>query len=294
MAQFNFEAIGTKWQIDIYEKDLSSQTEKDLFRKVMERIDVFDKAYSRFRTDSLVTKMSKESGTFILPHDAEPMMALYHDLYLRTDGLFTPLVGNLLSDAGYDAQYSLQQKKPLETPPAWDDVLSYRFPELIMKRPAMLDFGAAGKGYLIDIVAEVLEENGVHTYCVDAGGDILYKNTEPIRVGLEDPENTGQVVGVCTLLQGSICGSAGNRRAWGNFTHIIDPKNLVSPRDILAVWVTASTAMLADAIATCLFFAPAGIFTGAYDFEYVLMRSDRSVERSAGFSGELFTAPPAQ
>jgi thiamine biosynthesis lipoprotein len=213
---------------------------------------------------------------------------------LKTGGLVTPLIGNLISDAGYDAKYSLKQRKELEAPPTWDEALEYKHsdkghpPILIVKRSVLLDFGAAGKGYLIDIVGEVLESNGISRYCINAGGDILYKNKTPLRVGLEDPENMDKVVGVCNLEGGSICGSAGNRRKWGKFTHIINPKTLESPTDIIAVWVTAKTALVADALATCLFFVPASALVGAYDFEYVLIRKDRSFEKSDHFPGELF------
>ena len=226
----------------------------------------------------------------VLPADASPMLALYRDLYERTDGLFTPLVGGMLSDAGYDAQYSLRQKKELEAAPSWDGTFEWNGSELDMKKPALLDFGAAGKGYLFDLVAEVLEETEIFEYCIDAGGDILQKGRSAIRVGLEDPENFGKAVGVCELHNGSICGSAGNRRAWGEFTHIIDPKKLSSPKGILAVWVAAKTAMVADALATCLFFVQAESLAGFYDFEYVIVRSDRTLERSPNFPGEAFVS----
>ena len=287
MAQFNFEAIGTSWQIDLYQ-ELSEAAADELLAKVKSRIDIFDAAYSRFRADSLVTKMSKVSGAFILPDDAEPIMSLYRDLYDRTDGLVTPLVGNLISDAGYDAGYTLKQKKPLEIPLEWDEAIEYRHPELIVKKPVLLDFGAAGKGYLVDLVGEVLESEGVFAFCIDAGGDILHKNGSAIRVGLEDPDDAQQAIGVCTLQNQSICGSAGNRRVWEDFTHIINPKTLVSPKDISAVWVTSSTALVADAIATCLFFVPASRLSDAYRFEYLVVRSDHSIEKSPGFAGELF------
>ena len=289
MAQFNFEAIGTAWQIDIYQK-LSEKEEADTFSLIKNRIELFDKAYSRFRSDSLVTEMSKQSGTFVLPDDAELMFALYHDLYLRTNGFFTPLVGDLLSDAGYDAHYSLQQKKELQIPPTWDEVLDYKHPNLLIKKSTMLDFGAAGKGYLVDLVAEVLEKNGILKYCINAGGDILHKDETLIRVGLENPDNTAQIIGVFTLGDGSICGSAGNRRAWGDFNHIINPKTLTSPKEIIAVWVFARTAVLADALATCLFFVEAHTLIDAYDFEYLILHKDHSIEKSDDFTGEIFTA----
>jgi thiamine biosynthesis lipoprotein len=290
MTQFNFEGIGTKWQIDLSQK-LSAEEESRILSLVKNRIEIFDKNYSRFREDSLVTKISKETEEnkiFVLPEDAQPMLDLYLDLYRKTDGLVTPLVGNLLSDAGYDMHYSLKQKGELKTAPSWDEVIEYKFPNIKIKKPVILDFGAAGKGYLIDLVAEVLEENNISEYCIDAGGDILYKNKNPIRIGLENPENTAQVIGVYNLQNGSICGSAGNRRAWGDFTHIINPKTLISPDNIIAVWVVAEKAMLADALATCLFFVPAQKLENDYKFEYLLIKKDHSIEKSPNFSAEIF------
>lgn len=288
MTQFNFEAIGTVWQVDLY-SELTEEKKNFVLSKIKDRIELFDKVYSRFRGDSLVSKMSKESGAFLLPPDAEEMISIYHDLYVRTNGLFTPLIGNMISDAGYDAEYSLSQKKELQTPPKWDDVLDYQKPNLIIKKSVLLDFGAAGKGYLVDLVGKVLEDNNIYEYCIDAGGDILHKGKDIIKVGLENPIDVSQVIGVCSLENGSICGSAGNRRAWGEFTHIMNPQTLSSPKHILAVWVTAQSAIVADAIATCLFFIEPTKLSPFYDFEYVIIRSDNSLDRSQGFRGEIFT-----
>ena len=288
MAQFDFKAIGTSWHIDI-PRELSSEEEASLLSRIMERIELFDKAYSRFRADSLVTEMSQKAGTYKLPEDADPMMKIYRELYLRTDGLVTPLIGNLISDAGYDPEYSLVQKKPLEAPPKWNDAIEYDPPNLIVKKPVMLDFGAAGKGYLIDIVGGVLEKNGISEYCIDAGGDILHKGEGKIRIGLENPQNLKEVIGVMNLANGSIAGSSGARRAWGDYTHIINPKTLASPRDILASWAVAETALVADALATCLFFVAPETLSSAYDFEWAVVRGDRSLQVSDGFPGEFFS-----
>lgn len=287
MIQYNFEGIGTKWQIEIYQ-DLSAEEKNKILSEIRERIEIFDQNYSRFRDDSLVMQMSKKAGIFALPDDARPMLELYYDLYKITNGFFTPLVGDILSDAGYDDKYSLKQKKELKAAPSWEEVIEYEHPDIKIKKPAILDFGAGGKGYLIDLVAGVLEANNISQYCIDAGGDILYKGATPIRVGLENPANTKQVIGIYNLANGSICGSAGHRRAWENFTHIINPKTCSSPTDITAVWVVAETAFLADALTTCLFFVPAKKLTNVYKFEYILVRKDHSIEKSANFKGEMF------
>jgi len=288
-SQFTFEAIGTHWVVDIFEP-LSKEGEVKVLEQIRERIDVFDKAYSRFRSDSLVTEMSQKAGEYTLPDDAEKMMSLYHDVFLLTDGLVTPLIGQVLVDSGYDAQYSLKQKKELEVPLSWDEVLEYYHPHLQMKQPALLDFGGAGKGYLVDLVGEVLEQNGIRSYCVDAGGDMLHRSKagEAMSVGLEHPGDTTKAIGVVKICNQSLCASAGNRRVWQNFHHIINPKTLSSPGHIAALWVIAESTILADILATALFFVSTQKLLQKYSFEYLILNADYSFEKSTGFPAEMF------
>lgn len=285
---FRFEAIGTRWQIDLAET-LSAVDQATILSDIQKRIAVFDRDYSRFRADSLVTKMSRQAGYYTLPTDAEPLFDLYKRLYDLTDGAFTPLIGQTMVEAGYDAEYSLLPKT-LHTPPAWDEALEYRYPKLEIKKPALLDIGAAGKGYIIDIVAELLSKKSIQSFCVDAGGDIFYQNVnrQALRVGLENPMDFKQAIGVANILNQSICGSAGNRRRWGKFHHIIDPRTLESPQNILAVWVVASTTIVADALATCLFLSPPATFVADFVFEYAIVYADFSLEKSVHFPAEFF------
>jgi len=287
-TSFKFEAIGTHWQIDIPQNTDPSKL-NSIIEKTTDIIEDFDKAYSRFRADSIVTQMAHKKGKYLLPDNAKALLAFYKELYELTDHSFTPLIGQVLVDAGYDAAYSLTPKK-LYHPPIWEDVIDYDPPEIIMKKPALLDFGAAGKGYLIDIVSDFLKKEGLLYFCVDAGGDIFYynKNKEKLRVGLEHPDNPSQVIGVATIHNQSICASAGNRRKWGEFHHIMDPHTLSSTHQIKATWVIADTALLADAIATCLFFVEAKKLQ-KYHFSYALIDKDNRLEASKNFPGEIFT-----
>lgn len=284
-VQLVFDAIGTRWVIDVF----ASIPKKTLMHAVLTRIEAFDCVYSRFCPDSLVTQMATRKGTYTLPEDGNALLELYHTLYKLTDGKVTPLIGSVLEQAGYDASYSLQPKQ-LQTPLTWDEALLYQHPTLTIKKPTMLDFGAAGKGYLADIIGHLLEGLGCKQYCIDAGGDILMQLSEPLRIGLEHPAHPQQVIGVATIQQGSICGSSGNRRAWQGFHHIIDPFTLTSPTHVRAVWVVAKTARIADAIATCLFFVPPEKLYGQFTFEYVLLDTDYRIARSEAFPGEFFYA----
>lgn len=283
-----FEAIGTHWQIDILDSSVLDQT--NFFIKIKKRIEEFEQTYSRFREDSWFSKMVSKPGNYVLPYDAKPLFDLYYDLYALTQGVFTPLIGQTLVDAGYDAKYSLKQKEIIAQPSPWEDVLDYDFPNLTVKQKTVLDFGACGKGYIIDIVSKMLEDAKIEHFCVDAGGDIFYKNNgqEKMRVGLENPNDFSQVIGVAEICNQSICASSGSRRKWGRFNHIINPKTLESPKNILATWVIADSAMLADALATCLYMVDKEILLEVYSFQYVILYADNNVDVSKDFHGELF------
>lgn len=291
MKTISFEAIGTAWEVELFSdlKDHGGERLKKLEASISQRIETYDKTYSRFRSDSLVTTMSQGVGEYTLPPDSEKLFTCYRSLYVTTGGLVTPLIGNLISDAGYDASYSLAPKG-LSPVKDWDEVMTFQYPKLNLKAPVLLDFGAAGKGYLVDIVAEILRDHGVEAFCVDAGGDILYRNTaEPLRVGLENPDAEDEVIGVATITEGSICASAGNRRKWGTFTHIINPITKQSPTDIKATWVVAESGLLADGLATALSFTPAAELMETFSFSYALIRDGGTIESSRDFPAEFFT-----
>lgn len=284
-----FEAIGTHWNITIQDK-ISDGKQSDIFKLIMDRIAVYDKHYSRFRNDSLVAEMSRHAGEYVLPDDAKPMFDLYEKMYKQTNGSVTPLIGNLLSDAGYDATYSLETKT-LYTPPKWEDAIDYIFPRLTIKQPVLIDVGAAGKGYLVDIVSDLLLDQGVTSFTINAGGDIVHRDAEEkkIRVGLEHPNDSTSAIGIAQIGNESICGSAGNRRVWNQFHHILDPHTLESPRHISAIWVIAKTGLLADALTTCLFFVEPEMLKMEFSFEYLIIYADLTMRKSTGFNAEIFT-----
>ncbi len=283
--EWSFEAIGTQWWIGVYQT-VADRTGLQL--AVAERIEQFDKTYSRFRADSLVTRIASKSGNYKFPKDSEKLFGLYRKLYDVTKGAVTPLIGQTLSDAGYNASYSLQPKQ-LVTPPLWDSVMQFKDRELATSQPVLLDFGAAGKGYLVDLIGEVLQSHKVEQYCIDAGGDMLYHSgNAQMQIGLEHPTEPGQVIGVAELQNQALCGSAGNRRAWAGYHHILNPFTLHSPSDILAVWVVANSVLLADGLTTALFFAKPDILQ-SFMFSYVIVYADQSVVYSDDFSGEIYT-----
>lgn len=261
-----------------------------LVAAIAARVEDFDRAYSRFRPDSLVIRISQGPGTWLLPNDAAPLLALYRALYERTAGAVSPLVGNRLEALGYDRDYSLQRSAENLPVPPWDEVISWDGEQLTTTRPVLLDFGAAGKGHLVDGVARLLRDAGVEEYIVDASGDILHSGSEPLKVALEHPQRPGFAIGTYPLANAALCASAPNRRAWGDgLHHIIDATTGLPTFRVGATWAIASSALVADGVATALFFAAPEVLAGELRFEYVRMDAESRAERSRDFGGELFS-----
>lgn len=280
--RYCFEALGTQWAIETDEKISSS-----LKAIIQSRIEAFDKVYSRFRNDSLITRISTKAGQYTFPADARKLFTFYKKLYDLTDGKVTPLIGDMLSRAGYDAVYSLQPK-PQRPVLAWDEAMNWDDLTLTTSGPVILDVGAAGKGYAVDMIATIMDEYFTD-YVIDASGDIRHKGKSKNIVGLEHPLDVGMVISAVELQNRSLCASASNRRSWGEgLHHIFDPDKMAPTKEIIATWVIADEAMIADGLATALFFIEARNLSDTYDFEYVRMHSDGSVEYSKYFEENFF------
>lgn len=292
-----FDAIGTRWQIDT-DREVPSA----LRQAIAARIDQFDRDYSRFRDDSLVTRLARSAGAYRVPADAQPLIDVYERLYRVTSGAVTPFVGDTLVSLGYDAQYSLVpaaaaaagtgQDVAVTVPrlvDVVDDASVLRAGSVVhTTRPVTVDVGAAGKGYLVDLVAALLDDAGFDTFTVDASGDLFRRGT-PIRVALEHPYDPSKAIGVVELGDAALCASATNRRAWGNgLHHVIDGRTGLPTPQVAATWALAADARTADGVATALFFTDPTALREEFGADGVRIFSSGRLERTPAFQGEIF------
>ena len=257
-------------------------------KQIYKCIDEFDSIYSRFRNDSVVSHMSKRSGTFVLGNDSEKLSRFYRQLYDVTNGSLTPFIGGGLVAAGYDKDYSLTPKSPLPAP-LWNDDFVWIGDKIATKQPVVLDVGAAGKGLLVDKVANILEAGGILQYVIDASGDIKHRGSDTQIVGLENPHDTKTVVGIHPLSNSSLCASASNRRKWAKgWHHVLDGRTGMPANDVIATWVVSSDTMIADGLATALFFVNAEKLSMIADFQSLRLLADGKIEQSKLFMGQLY------
>lgn len=292
MSNFTFDAIGTSWEI---ETPVPLGTPR--LQRILERVERFDATYSRFRPDSLVSRIasSPKGGCFTFPEDAITLFDLYDRLHASTKGAVDPLVGRDLELLGYDRDYSLTLDVPgfrrhALARPIWSKDVRRDGISLVTSRPLVIDVGAAGKGYLVDILASLLREEGCTSFVIDGGGDLLHSGGDALLVGLEHPFDARLAIGVAHVRDRALCASAVKRRAWGEgLHHVIDGRTGTPTRDVVATWAVAGDAATADGLATALFFIPGDQLASAFRFSWVRMFADGRAEASADFDGELFT-----
>jgi thiamine biosynthesis lipoprotein len=282
---FAFEGIGTQWEIST-PVPLSGPVRT----RLADRVELFDADWSRFRSDSRVSALARTPGRYEFPDEAGQLGALYRALYGITDGAMTPLIGASLERLGYDAGYSLKPTgSPLAAPP-WEEVLEWAGTTITTTAPVVMDIGAAGKGLLVDLLADELVAEGLESFVIDASGDLLARGPLPTEVALEHPYNPAQAIGIVPLTGRALCASASNRRTWGDgLHHVLDGTTGQPVRTAVATWALADTAMLADALATALFFVPGEQLQEEFGFSWLTVFTDGSAAYSGDFEGTLFT-----
>ncbi len=287
-AVHRFAAIGTDWQID------TKLTLPDRLRaEIADLCEDFDRAWSRFRPDSLVTEIAHApgGGRFAFPDRDAALLDLYDRLAAATDGAVDPLVGRDLELLGYDATYTLTPDHAglaARVPNSWARDVRRDGTEIVTARPLVIDVGAAGKGHLVDLIAQLLLEAGIDVFVVDGSGDLRHRGPEPVAVGLEHPTLPGRVIGTCPLHDGALGASATTRRAWGeDLHHVLDGRTGKPVTDVVATWTRAADAATADGLATALFVADPDALS-SFDFSWVRMLADGRVQWSDDFPGELF------
>ncbi len=281
---WTFEAIGTAWAIET-ETPLSSATRG----AVGAVVEAFDREWSRFRDDSLVSALAEgRAASLHAPVDTDAMLALYDELDVATRGAVNPLVGDALARLGYDARLTLAPWGTPEPAPDWRDVVTWGDGILSLSRPATLDVGALGKGRLVDRVLATVLADVDGDVIVDGSGDLAVRGA-PVRIGLEHPYDPTRAIGVVEVRDAALCASAITRRAWGEgLHHVLDARTGAPVRAYAATWAMADTAMRADGLATALFFDGGPELAAAWGASWVRMRTDGRVEWSPGFEGEIF------
>ena len=238
-------------------------------KEVVNWVAAFETKYSRFRPDSLVSRINAAAGRDWVSVDAEMEMFLdlSGSLYLLTQGVLDVTALPLMRLWDYRA---VQPRIPSEAEIAAAKRLVgfqkiQRKPGLVRLPEAgmALDFGGWGKEYAVDIAAQIARKHGIMKALVDFGHDLFAVGTAPGKpawhIGLEDPTHAGEAcwsslaardVGVASSGD-YIRGFTLNGKRYG---HIVDPRTgWPVANGCRQVNVIAKACVQAGALSTAIF-----------------------------------------
>ena len=199
----------------------------------------FEAKYSRFRADSLVSRINRAAGRGWIEVDPEmeQLLNLCDSLYAMTQGVLDPTALPLIRLWNWKAE---QPRIPADAEIAatrrlvgWTKVRREPGRVLLPDAGMALDFGGFGKEYAVDLVAQIAVNYGIGNVLVDFGHDLRVLGAPPGRpawhIGLEDPRRPGASWSSVALQGSRGIASSGdyvrcfeiNGRRYG---HIIDPR----------------------------------------------------------------------
>ncbi|HEY4426738.1 MAG TPA: FAD:protein FMN transferase [Solirubrobacteraceae bacterium] len=225
-----------------------------------------DRACSRFRADSELTRVNAHAGHAV-PVSEILLEAL--EVALRaaelTDGDVDPTLGRAIELAGYDRDWQLLARSPVTgTPPrrppsprvvvarvraGWKGVLVDRASGSVrVPRGVRLDLGATAKAWVADRAARAGSQAGACGVLLSLGGDIATSGPAPAggwRILVTDDHRGGSSAPgqLVSIRSGGLATSSTAVRRWAHtgrsMHHIIDPG---TGEPVRGTWRTASVA----------------------------------------------------
>ena len=235
-CKVHFRAMGTDCQL-IYRGPTRKQSVA--FRDAaVQWVADFERKYSRYRDDSLISAINRAAGGAWMETDAEmeSMFALCDHYHWSTDGVFDPTSLPLQRLWNYKAETPRvpadQEIEAALGQVGWNKVErrpgEVRLPETGMA----VDLGGIGKEYAVDRVIEQSRPFGITDILVDFGRDVRAAGQAPQggpwRVGLEHPTDVGRCWGGMHVSNRAVTTSGDYLRGFDfegrRYSHIIDPR----------------------------------------------------------------------
>lgn len=256
--------MGTQFR---FETNCVEPPHEQLIQDELERLTAI---FSTYVEDSEVSRVNDSDSDWWVDVSEDFLEVGTHAerIFVASYGAFDPTVGPLVDRWGFGPNDTSTTQIDDEFR-ALRDQVGYQYVEFREVPPGLrkkhdkvrIDFSGIAKGFAVDQLAELTLMAGCNNYLVDIGGDVrvdgLSEKRKPWRVGIENPNKPGQVVGYIEPGSAAVAtsGSYLQQRVVGeqSINHLIDPSTgLPINHNVIAVSVLADNAMSADGWATAL------------------------------------------
>lgn len=239
-----------------------------LTEKIDAELQQFNFSLNPFNQNSIIAKVNQNQAVEVDPWFKEVFNKAM-EVSAVTDGVFDITCAPMVNLWGFGFN-----KMDSVTPQMIDSIKTFvgyqkiriEGNKVIKQDPrVLLNCSAIAKGYACDVVARLLEKEGVENYVVEIGGEVTMKGVNAKgdcwRIGINKPEDetTGmknEVEEVVQLCKKGGIATSGNYRNYyvkdgKKYAHTIDPRTgYPAQQDILSATIVAADCMTADAYAT--------------------------------------------
>lgn len=240
--------------------ELRSSCAESLLRTAQDEVLRLEAKYSRYRDDSLTTRINHAAGAEALSVDEETagLLDLAHQAWLNSGGRFD-LSSGVLRRAWNFKSGVLPHPAAIERAlqnVGWEKI-EWRRPKLRLRTGMELDFGGLVKEYAADRAAAILRSGGSGGL-VDLGGDLAVAgpqaNGRPWRIGVRNPRQPERALAVIELSAGALATSGDYERGMTvqgqRYSHLLDPRSGWPVRGPASVSVQAPLCVLAGVAST--------------------------------------------
>lgn len=260
LHRFTFHAMAAENEVQVHAEDASHA---DLAaRAAIVEVKRIESKYSRYRPDSLVSRINAAAGRDPVAIDEETrrLLVFADACYRQSDGAFDATSGVLRRAWRFDVPQvpDAEELAPLLGLIGWHRVAltatTVRLPDAGME----LDFGGFGKEYAVDRAAMHLMDAGVSSGMVNLAGDLAILGPQPDgspwRVGIRHPRKPQALIATMPVFSGAIATSGDYERyieANGvRHCHVLDPRNGRAARGFQSVTVHAASCLVAGSAST--------------------------------------------
>lgn len=246
---------------------ITYQSDKDLHREILQRLQLVDQTFSTFNDESIISKINRNEPVKLNQMFIE-VFDLAKTVSKDTHGAFDITVAPLVNVWGFGFKSGTPPTKAVID--SLRHLTGYEKVKLIgstvrkQDPRIMLDCSAIAKGYGSDVVAQYLRSRDVENFMIEIGGEIVVQGNSdkrlPWKIGVTKPTDDSTQVNneLQTVLNVSntAMATSGNYRRFyykngKKYAHTIDPKTgYPVQHNILSATVLANTCAKADAYAT--------------------------------------------
>lgn len=267
-------ALGT--DVEIYLQAKIAKDFKTDIAEIKNLIINFEKSFSRFLDTSEVSRLNKTDGKFSASAEMIKIMLKAKKFHLETAGIFDPTILQTLKNVGYGKSFSLLDSDKSQ----WNNhklsnglndeigfqkiIIDKREGTILKPIGTQIDLGGIGKGYIVDMIVELIDKKGYDNYWISAGGDMHVSGQTEIgqlwQIGIQNPRALDKdIAKIQVPISGLAIATSGvAKRQWtinGQIKHhLIDPRTGDSAKnDLLAVTIITDTVTRADVYAKTVF-----------------------------------------